>query len=106
MGPMTISEQETWVPTDTFANRLVLIRRELGMTVKAAAEATGIHYATWSTWENGSKPADIVHVVTNISEALNVDRDWLMWGKTNNSPRQGPGIGELPRLDSNQEPSD
>lgn len=48
-----------WVPRDTFSNRLVLVRREQGLSVKEAAARCGIHYATWSTWENGRKPADL-----------------------------------------------
>ncbi len=96
MTTMTSAHQEAWVPRQTFGIRLILIRRELGFTVKQAAERCGIHYATWSTWENGAKPADLVRAVTDIANALGVDRDWLMWGQTQNAPRpDGPeGEGE------------
>jgi transcriptional regulator with XRE-family HTH domain len=83
-----------WVPSDTFANRLVLVRRELGLSVKEAAVRAGIHYATWSTWENGRKPADMVAVVDAISAQLGVDRTWLMWGGRSEAPHPGgPGEG-------------
>lgn len=83
---MTVQHLRPWVPSNTFATRLVLVRRELGLSVKAAAEKCDLHYATWSTWENGRKPADMAAVVTAIVEGLGVDRDWLMWGKTQSAP--------------------
>jgi transcriptional regulator with XRE-family HTH domain len=88
---MTVQHLRAWVPSDTFATRLVLVRRELGVSVKEAAAQAGLHYATWSTWENGRKPADMAAVVRAISDGLGVDRDWLMWGHTNNAPQpEGP----------------
>lgn len=88
MWSMTTQHQEAWVPTDQFRHRLVLVRRELDLTVKEAAARCGLHYATWSTWENGARPADLVGVVTAISSGLGVDRDWLLWGGSLGS---GPG---------------
>ena len=71
--------------------RLVLVRRELGISVKEAADKCGLRYATWSTWENGRKPADMAGVVDAISSELGVDREWLMWGRTDNAPQpRGP----------------
>lgn len=88
---MTVQHMRAWVPANTFATRLILVRRELGISVKEAAARAGLHYATWSTWENGRKPADMPTVVKAISDGLGVDRDWLMWGQTDESP--GPGAG-------------
>lgn len=91
---MTVASVQPWVPTITFATRLILVRRELGLSVKAAASQCGLHYATWSTWENGRKPADMAAVVSAIVEGLGVDRDWLMWGQTQNAPRPDGPEGE------------
>lgn len=68
------------IPSDTFANRLVLVRRLAGMTIKEAAATCGLHYATWSTWEAGRRPADAPDVVTRIANELDIDREWLLFG--------------------------
>ena len=96
---MTVQHLHAWVPSDTFATRLLLVRRELGLNVKDAAAQCGLHYATWSTWENGRKPADMAGVVDAISSSLGVDRAWLMWGTKNDAPQphgpQGGGEGSV-----------
>lgn len=94
MTGMSTATESAWVPTDIFGNRLVLIRRELHLTVKEAAAKCGVHYATWSTWENGTKPGDLAGVVQTISRELGVNRDWLMWGGplgSGSTPPKGPG---------------
>lgn len=92
MANMSVATESAWVPTDTFGHRLVLIRRELHLNVKEAAARCGVHYATWSTWENGTKPGDLAGVVQAISRELKVDRDWLMWGgPLAQSPPPGDG---------------
>lgn len=86
--------QQGWVPTTDFGTRLLLARKHARLTVREAAARSGVHYATWSTWERGARPADMAGEVNKISQALGVDRAWLMWGAV-----------ELPRLDSNQQPA-
>lgn len=71
---------ETWVPTDTFAARLLLLRAHLGLTMQEAADKAGLSRATWRTWEAGSHPRDASGVVRKIADAFGVDREWLMWG--------------------------
>jgi len=95
MGRMSAETvQQGWVPTATdFGTRLLLVRKHLGLTVRDAAGRSGVHYATWSTWERGTIPADKGAEVAKISQALGVDPTWLMWG------------GELPRKDSNLQPA-
>lgn len=77
---MTTQTESAWVPTDTFANRLVLVRRDQRLSVKEAAERCGVKHSTWSLWENGTKPSDLLRTVTAISDTLGVDRGWLMFG--------------------------
>lgn len=102
---MSTAPHDVWVPTETFATRLLLIRRELKMTVKEAATICGIHYATWSTWENGARPSDLAGVITAISESLGVDRDWLMWGKTETAPTDDGGGGGVVRHEGFEPPT-
>ena len=86
--------QEDWVPEESFATRLRLLRFELGrlrgltrpVSVEEIAEWCDLHPATWSTWENGSSPRQMHAVVAQIAAATGVDRDWLMWGLAQNSP--------------------
>ena len=69
-----------WVPEQDFAIRLLLSRKHLGLTVREAALRCGVHYATWSTWERGSRPHDMAAAVQSVADGLGVDRAWLMWG--------------------------
>jgi len=77
---MSTETTATWAPRSTFASRLILVRRELDLTVKEAAERADLHYATWSTWENGKTPRKHAAAVEKIAAAFGVDRSWLMWG--------------------------
>lgn len=70
----------TWIPTDTFGARLLLLRKQKGLTVEQAAKVCGLATPTWTTWENGAHPRDFIRAVSRISEHLGVDRDWLTWG--------------------------
>lgn len=69
-----------WVPKDSFATRLILIRRELDLTQLQAAQRCGLDDGSWSNWENGTRPRGMDAIVTAIATHLGVDRDWLMWG--------------------------
>lgn len=94
------------IPADTFANRLVLARKLAGLTIREAAEAAGLNYGSWSNWENGKRPQDLLDVVDRISATLDVDHEWLLFGgpltpargkptkrsgATNTHYRKGPG---------------
>ena len=80
MTAQTVATATGWVPQQDFATRLLLARRHLGLTVREAAMRCGIHYATWSTWERGSRPQDMASAVQAVADGLGADRDWLMWG--------------------------
>jgi transcriptional regulator with XRE-family HTH domain len=78
------------IPSDTFANRLVLARKLAGLTIRDAAKAAGLNYGSWSNWENGMRPADILDVTERISDALDIDREWLLFGGALEGPRGRP----------------
>lgn len=72
-----------WVPRDTFGTRLVEVRRALNLSQEEAASRCHLHAKAWATWERPVKPAiprNLREVVEAISDHLDVDADWLMWG--------------------------
>jgi len=84
---MSITERERSaldpgaIPADTFASRLMLVRVHAGyITIKDAAEKCDLNYGSWSNWERGSRPQELVEVVEAISTSLGIDRDWLLFG--------------------------
>lgn len=72
--------EEGWIPEDTFATRLILMRRELGMDQAQAAARCGFKTSTWGSWELGHVPRDKTAVCAKIAKDLKVDRDWLAYG--------------------------
>ncbi len=79
---------EPWVPSDSFALRLVMVRAALSLSQEAAAERCGLNEKTWSTWERGRRPRGLDTVVRQIASGLGVDRGWLMFGGPINGPDQ------------------
>lgn len=71
--------------------RLAIARMHAGhLTIREAAEKCGLNYASWSNWEQGSRPRDLLGVVHAISEGLDIDHDWLLWGGALAGPRGMP----------------
>jgi transcriptional regulator with XRE-family HTH domain len=68
------------VPQNTFAVRLRVMRVEMGLSVDELARRCGVAGATWSAWERGAQPRNLVRVVERIVAETGVDRDWLMFG--------------------------
>lgn len=80
MTDVAAAASEPWIPKDTFADRLAAIRRQKKLTQLEAARACALDDGSWSNWERGGNPRNMADVVERIAMALNVDRDWLMWG--------------------------
>lgn len=99
---MTATSPGPWVPPDTFAHRLRALRHELGLTVDQIARECDVNAKTWSTWENGRKPQDMASVVQKIQAGTGVDRDWLLWGGTQNLKHLDPWLGVVPELGDQQ----
>lgn len=91
METRTRDRGASWVPAETFASRLVRLRRELGWNQGEAAARCGLDDGSWSNWERGVSPRRMAEVVAAIHEATGVDRDWLMWGDPD---RFRQGVGE------------
>lgn len=95
--PATAAHPPGWIPRNTLAARLVLLRREMGWTQREAALATGVPFGSWQSMEDGRSARGLDAKVAAIVRATECNRDWLMWGE--GTPPDG-----LPRLDSNQKP--
>lgn len=81
------TQRQRPIPADTFAVRLAIARMHAGhLTIREAAETCGLNYGSWSNWENGSKPRDLLEVAYAVSEGLDVDHSWLLFG----GPLAGP----------------
>ncbi|SRR6266540_416472 len=69
------------VPADTFAARLLLARHHAGrLSQREAAERCGLNYASWSNWEEGKRPRDLLDIVGRVSAELGIDFNWLLLG--------------------------
>lgn len=75
------AEVEHSIPSDQFRYRLLLARLHAGdLTTREAAERCGLNYVSWSNWERGKRPRDLITVAEAVSEGLGIDRDWLLFG--------------------------
>lgn len=101
---MTTSPASGRVPSDTFGNRLAVMRHELGLTLEEAADRAGLKRATWRTWEHGAKPRDMARVVRQIEDAFGYDAVWLMWGGQL-APVDRPPSGGIPTQGHGQDGS-
>jgi len=92
-----------WIPTpsENFGERLALVRQRHAWNTQQAADLAGVDAESWRGWETlGRRPRKYDEVCHKIAEASGVDYFWLMTGV---NPYDPDG---LPRLDSNQKPSD
>lgn len=73
---------ESWIPEDTFRNRLGLVRVALGgLNMKQAAEMCGLNPENWRRWEDGAgSPRDLEGVCRSIADATGIDYRWLIGG--------------------------
>jgi transcriptional regulator with XRE-family HTH domain len=78
---LPVDTREGDIPADTFAARLLLARHHAGrLSQREAAEKCGLNYASWSNWEDGRRPRDLLEVVDQISAGLRINREWLLFG--------------------------
>ena len=94
-GGMTNHMTGAWIPGDTLAARVVLVRRELGISQREAATQSGLTYGEWQSMEDGRSPRDLPAKIARIALAFDVDRDWLMWGGPLAPPAEPGGNAPL-----------
>lgn len=69
------------IPPDTFANRLILSRALAEhISIREAAERTGLDRGAWQGWERGRTPRDVLHVAHCVAIGLDIDEEWLLRG--------------------------
>lgn len=91
-------------PTDSLANRLWLLRIELGrregrpgpISQREMAMRCGIGIGSLQSWEEGRAPRDAVRQLSKVARATGVDLNWLLFGgELATEPEEGPGGGGL-----------
>lgn len=89
------------IPADTFANRLILARALAGhLSIREAADlCKPLGRGAWTNWERGARPADLLETARIISEKLDVDFDWLLFGGPLDGPRGRPILRRIEHAD-------
>lgn len=83
-----------WRPHDTLAARLVLLRRELGLSQREAADRSGLTFGEWQGLENEDRhPRGVDVKIKRIAAAFGVDREWLIFGGPLQDPDDWGGDG-------------
>jgi transcriptional regulator with XRE-family HTH domain len=105
-NPAPETRRQGRIPADTFSNRLILSRALAGhLSIREACELTGLNRGSWQGWERGLRPRDIVETAQRVAEAMDIDRDWLLFGgplagprgvPTRKSPRATSGYPGMP----------
>jgi DNA-binding XRE family transcriptional regulator len=69
-----------WIPRDSFANRLKLVRWEARVSVEWLGAMTGLAPSTISSWERGTQPDNVHDVCRRIADVLLCSYEWLLYG--------------------------
>ena len=88
-----MAHESSWVPSDTLAARVTVLRSQLGMSRRQFAAHTGLTENQLQGIEEGRSPQKLPQKIQMICKATGVDRDWLMWGgplKTNDPRQESP----------------
>ena len=80
-----------WRPSDNLANRLRLVRMDLELSQRQAAERSGITARVWQNAEDGRAVRSQHAVIGAIALALGVDQEWLEHGGPLNAESPRPG---------------
>lgn len=77
MEAVYATNDEPWVPENTFGARLALIRQHFGWNVVEAAKACDLDDGSWHNWERGKGTRKFEEVTRQIALATNCDLGWL-----------------------------
>ena len=80
-----IMDWRCWVMT--FAERLVKLRKDRGLTQKAFAELLDIHVTHVRRYERGASQPTL-NVLINMAKILSVSADTLLFGKNSRGPSE------------------
>jgi len=83
----TATEQASWIPRDSMANRLVLARRHYAkahglstFSQRSAAELCGLTFGEWQGLEDDRAVGRETEKAQKIAHGLGVDLPWLLLG--------------------------
>ncbi|WP_236738154.1 helix-turn-helix domain-containing protein, partial [Mycobacteroides abscessus] len=80
---MTTAEKvhgNNWVPADTLAARVVVLRNALRMSRREFSQLTGLTENALQGIESGRSPHKLTEKIQAIHRATGASREWLMWG--------------------------
>jgi hypothetical protein len=76
-----VQEEQSDIPADTFALRLVMSRHHAGrLSIEQAAARCGLNAGNWAHWEDGRQPRDRPEVCFAIHRGLGMNLQWLLFG--------------------------
>lgn len=95
-------------PDWTLGDRIRMARGMVDMTQGAFATAIKVAEGSLAAWETDrSQPRNVVAVAKRIEMLTSIPASWILGLDSGPNPSPGGGGSSLlPRLDSNQEPSD
>lgn len=92
---MTTAEKlhgKNWVPADTLAARVVVLRNALGISRREFSRLTGLTENALQGIEDGRSPHKLTDKIQAIHEATGASREWLMWGGRLTSGRSSESV--------------
>lgn len=119
MADIAADTNQVWepaaIPTETFGQRLRLIRFSLDESIESIAKLCDVNPVTWRTWERqGVTPRKVQDIVRQVVDATHdrfapdapasAMRDWLIWGPMSRCFTEHPGQGHLFPLSGSAEP--
>lgn len=69
-----------WIPEDTFAGRLALVRARMQWNYATADRVCELKQHSWQRWESGRMPRNLLAVATKIADRSGCSREWLVLG--------------------------
>jgi transcriptional regulator with XRE-family HTH domain len=80
MRDMTAELLPGWVPQDTLALRLKMLRDSLGLSQRQAAARAGITFGSWQSMEDGRAATNLVVKIRKIARTYGCSEGWLQHG--------------------------
>lgn len=77
-----------------FSKNFQKVLDERGLTLKQAAELSGVSISTCADWVSGSNPNNLT-AVGDFCRKLSIDFEWLVLGRSSNKPLSEIPINEL-----------
>ncbi|GAA4391491.1 helix-turn-helix domain-containing protein [Tsukamurella soli] len=74
------AHEEDWIPGDSLATRVTVVRATLGINRKELSERSGLSENVLQSIEDGRSVRDAHKKVSAIARATGVSREWLAFG--------------------------